>query len=801
MKQLTVALVLVLAFQAFELSGQGNSQQTAGNQRAANQSSNSTVVKGPRARRDPIGQEFRRAPMAESSRTIAIPLSTNLHIAFDVHLLRTHTAWAGEGLNVYGPPFHGGKSPFLCTYDGSPLWTMPPFCPWSSRILPANDQIERSPGSRFKGLSTEPGGVTLLYELAIGDGRTTEIKERPGRLALDNTNAVLRRFEVGPSTEDLWFCAHAEMGRFGPADAQRSSMLTIQRSNDVLLVAMRGWTNARWQTVERDVSYDVRLNVERKGAESDSDIVHSAGHQARAYLHIPAHPDPIVVEVASFVCGNAQEAAGWQEKLAKHFISVSAEVALDKNSTLPPASPEIFSGDKSIPRRTSGDEYYRIEHFPVPKEIALLATGMDWLPNGDLAVCTWSGEIYIVEHAQGPVETARYRRFARGLNEALGLKIVRGQMYVMQKSELTRVVDSDGNGEADLFETISDDWGYTGNYHAFAFGPVLDRENQFYAFLCGQRGRWDVPYVGWCVRINPERHQLEGFCSGLRAPNGFGTYGPDDDLFIADNQGNWVGACKLNHLQRGKFYGFPSGFPAPEADYKEPKSFAPPAVWFPRKLSPSTSGFVAANDSRFGPFQGQILIGDFQNAVVNRVFLEKVNGQWQGAVWPFAKGFLSGVNRLSMGSDGKLYVGGLKNSAWPAAGPKDYSLDRVTFSGKLPFEIKEARATPGGFELIFTEPADRDTAGNADNYDVAQYTYLYHQAYGSPEIDHDGKKDSSTSIKVTKAVLSADGLKVQLALEGCKAGYVTLIRGLDLKSADGKALWHDTLYYTLNQIP
>ena len=61
-----------------------------------------------------------------------------------------------------------------------------------------------------------------------------------------------------------------------------------------------------------------------------------------------------------------------------------------------------------------------------------------------------------------------------------------------------------------------------------------------------------------------------------------------------------------------------------------------------------------------------MLVGDFQNAVLTRVQLEKVNGEWQGAVWPFLKGFQSGVNRMVLGNDGRLYVGSGKVKAWAA---------------------------------------------------------------------------------------------------------------------------------------
>ena len=229
--------------------------------------------------------------------------------------------------------------------------------------------------------------------------------------------------------------------------------------------------------------------------------------------------------------------------------------------------------------------------------------------------------------------------------------------------------------------------------------------------------------------------------------------------------------------------------------------FDPPALWFPYKLARSASGLCEITDNRFGPFKGQLLVGDFQNAIVTRVQLEKVCGEWQGAVWPFLKGFQSGVNRLAMGPDGHLYVGSCKTVAWAANAPFSQGLERVSFTGKIPFEVKTVQAMPDGFNLTFTTPADPKAAGDADGYDIWQYKYKYHAQYGSPEFDHDGKRDSFSVVNVKKAEVSEDGLKVRLRLEGWKAGYVTAVRGLDVRSIAGEKLWHDTFYYTLNQIP
>jgi hypothetical protein len=269
------------------------------------------------------------------------------------------------------------------------------------------------------------------------------------------------------------------------------------------------------------------------------------------------------------------------------------------------------------------------------------------------------------------------------------------------------------------------------------------------------------------------------------------------DVFVTDNQGNWIGTCRLNHLQEGKFYGFPSSKPAMKKVHSA-EEVEPPVLWLPRALSPSASGIETIETDAFGPFKGQMLIGDFQNSILMRAFLEKVNGKWQGVVFPFAKGFLSGVNRLAMGPDGKLYVGGGKRT-WSTAAPKEYSLDRVSFTGKMPFEVSEVRALKDGFELRFTKSLELEPARDGENYLVKQFSYKYHEDYGSPEFDHEGKVGAS-EVKVEAAEVSADGRKVRLKLPNLKTGFVTSFQ-LAVNSAEDEDLRNDTFYYTLNEKP
>lgn len=399
----------------------------------------------------------------------------------------------------------------------------------------------------------------------------------------------------------------------------------------------------------------------------------------------------------------------------------------------------------------------------------------------------------------GSAEARHYRLLT--VLEPPGVVLEVGGLYVAQRGELTRIVDLDGDDRADLFETVSQGWGISGNYHEYAFGPKLDGQGRLWVTLCvgfcGQLGKSIVPWRGWAVIVHPDG-TIEPVCGGLRAPNGLGRNAAGD-MFYTDNQGDWVATCKLSHLERGDWHGHPSsrrwydpaGFDPPRGE----QDFKPPAVWFPYGRMGQSASDIMLDDTggRFGPFEGQLFVGDQTNASIMRVDLERVDGVYQGACFAFRSGLDCGVNRLRFGADGSLFAG-LTNRGWGGLGRRSWGLQRLVYTGVLPFEVLHMRAAAQGFTLEFTSAVDPDTASRPESYELTSFTYHRVEKYGSPEVDHQRHR-------ITRAAVSDDRRSVALTVQGLREGYVHELHLAGVRSAGGQPLLHDQAYYTLNVIP
>lgn len=458
-------------------------------------------------------------------------------------------------------------------------------------------------------------------------------------------------------------------------------------------------------------------------------------------------------------------------------------------------------------------EHYEITPYPFPADMVLEGAGIDVLPDGRLVVSTRRGELWLVDGAFGDdFSQARFTLFATGLHEPLSVFFDNGWFYVTERTGITRARDTDGDNRADESEIITDQFGVTGNFHEYAFSSHPDRNGNIWVSLClTGASTSEVPWRGWVVRVTPEG-KIIPTAAGVRSPGGIG-FNADGECFFTDNQGDWNGTSSLKHVVPGSFQGAPPSLvwwdragPNFGAKPLEPSTgriltdrladptFIPPAVLIPHnRAGRSPTAIVFDRSGKFGPFGRQLFVAEHTFSQITRISLEKVNGLYQGAVFPFISGLESGPIGMTFAPDGSLIVTGSARG-WGAKGGKSFHFERIRWRGKTPFEPLEIRAQPDGFVVTFTEPVDPATAADPASYAVEAWTYLHSPAYGSEEMDR-------VIPTVTQSTVSADGLSVRLVVTPLTRGHVHELRLDGVRNRRGESLVHPIGWYTLNEIP
>lgn len=467
-----------------------------------------------------------------------------------------------------------------------------------------------------------------------------------------------------------------------------------------------------------------------------------------------------------------------------------------------------------VPLNAREAEYYTIADIVPPASNVMEPGSFVELPDGRMAIGTRRGEVYFVTGAEDLIPNPKYKLFASGMTEVLGLAWRDGQLYAIQQGEITRLVDSTGSGRVDRYETLSDAWGWGGE-HEYTYGAGFDRDGAIWTVHC-LTGSYTSEHLfrGWAMR-----HFLDGrsepMCSGIRSPGGI-AISPAGDAFYTDNQGTWNGACCIKHLKPGGFMGNPNGNkwydqapnmgPRPaeptggdkgriHLDAERIPQFVPPAVIFPyKKMGQSATAILFdRSQGKFGPFAGQCFVPDYTLSIVMRADMEKINGVFQGACFPFRQGFSTGLINGILTEKGHLFTGGA-NRGWPSRGIAPAALQRLDWTGKMPFEILTMRVHPTGFNLRFTAPIDPHTAANPKSYSLETFTHYYHAGYGSPELE-------PAAQQIVSATPTADGLEVHLIVDKLVKGHIHELHLPGLRDKSAQPLLHDVAYYTLNQIP
>ena len=436
---------------------------------------------------------------------------------------------------------------------------------------------------------------------------------------------------------------------------------------------------------------------------------------------------------------------------------------------------------------------YRAIAYPRPRTI----TGEDLLMPGAIAVHPLDGRVFVASMKNGEIFVLRdpadngvgahFDNYAGGLfQETYSMLAEKDGLYVLHRRNLTRI--SETGGVADRFDRVcalphgiidSYDYGYglvrdkTGAF-VYTFAPYADRK---------------LPGAGSALRMVPGE-KPEEIAFGFRNPLGWCT-GPEGEIFYTDNQGEWVATNKLSHIVKGRYYGFPIA----EKKEHETNPYCHPALWVPYSWARSING-VAWNNTgdKFGPFAGQFFMAELMyGGAIIRGCLEKVNGEYQGACFPFWGKGLLGPLTLAFDPKGRLFVGGITEPGWMAQ-PDRGALFRIDYAGETPFEIQSIHVLPQGFRLNFTLPIEPKSSTAAAAYVIEHYRYEYTGAYGSPELE-------STLLSIDKIELAPDARSVDLHTGVLIKDRVYMINASGVKSAKGDMLVSPVGAYTLNEIP
>lgn len=455
----------------------------------------------------------------------------------------------------------------------------------------------------------------------------------------------------------------------------------------------------------------------------------------------------------------------------------------------------------------SGDGPYVVDTLTTPLENPwdswMRFGGLDFFSDGRAALCTWSGDVWIVSGIDDKLERLKWKRFAAGMFQPLGLRIVDDQIYVLGRDQITRLHDLNDDAEADFYENFNNDCIVTSSFHEFALDLQTDSRGNFYfakggPVRPGGRGWQQITDHNGCVlKVSNDGSKFEVFATGVRAPNGMGV-GPNDEITVSDNEGTWTPTCRLSFVNKGDFLGVVDLAHATT----QPADYKPPIVWLSHKETDNSSGGQAwVPDDRWGPFKGRMLHTSYGKADLFLVSTDRVDGIDQGGAIKFPNlSFDTGIMRPRFRPlDGQLYIAGL--AAWQTRGAKDGALHRVRYTGKpvrMPSAIRVV--SPTEVEITFTTPLDPQTAADPDSYSVEQWNYIWSKEYGSPEVSVDDPTKSQHDPAAVESVsISEDRRSVTLTIPSLRPVMTQKI-SLKVDSADGVEMEYD-VYHTINRVP
>ncbi len=724
----------------------------------------------------------RRSVLDLKVRMLTLKFGKDKYAAYDLQSPGLYKVWRG-GVVWSGANFNNLKQLQPESYGNSYLEEEP-----YHFMIRKPDGSEDSLQLRFDGYTLLEEGIQIHYSVAGEDYDWLQIDETPV-FEVDDRMKFVRRYEFtehvgytliidGIAVDDMHFEQEYQLETLPPVSYPQNEV--IARTSYYWLETTGCNTCHDMDVTMVGPSYKAIAARYDRSEETVKELIEkvkSGGSGNWGEAIMISHPQLAEADIDRMV----RDILSLDPEGSASPRTVSAD-DLEEKKTVPGFGSSLTDVHPAFDLQTIRPEWFK------PRVGAMAFT-----EDGRLLVSTWDsiGSVFSIDGVEtGDTSQIEIREIASGLAEPLGMEVVGEDVFVMQKQELTQLIDHNGDLIIDEYRSICADFDVTSDFHEFAYDiEYLD------GYLYGTLGiamRLMTTELQPLDRGSAFKVDLDGdleiIARGLRQPNGIGI-GVDNQLFVTENQGRWVPACKLIHLREGDFHGCVQR----QGSRFDGLEMVPPSVWLPQDEignSPSEPFLLTE-----GPYAGQMAFGEVSHGGMNRVYLEKVDGAYQGCVFRFCQGLEAGINRIVRGPDDALYLGGVGMvGGWTHKGAQ-YGLQKLVYNGEIPFEMLAVRSTQTGFDIEFTRPVSVDISPAEIPLQVSQWSYEPTANYGGPKLDQH-------TLQIAAAEFSQDRKKLRLEIEDLKVGYVVYFSfSPAFRSEKDEKLWSGEAWYTLNAIP
>ena len=375
------------------------------------------------------------------------------------------------------------------------------------------------------------------------------------------------------------------------------------------------------------------------------------------------------------------------------------------------------------------------------------------------AVCTWMGDVWLVDGVSGDLKELKWRRICSGLFQPLGLKIIDGVIHVTCRDQIARLHDLNGDLETDWIECFNNDHQVTEHFHEFAMGLQVDGNgNLYYAKSARHAKPALVPHHGTLLRVSPDGKRTDIVATGFRAANGV-CLNPDGTWIVTDQEGHWNPKNRINYVKEGGFYGNMMGYH--DVEDTSDSAMQQPLAWITNAFDRSPAELLwVPEDGNWGELNGKLLNLSYGYGMAYLVPHEVIEGQAQGGLCAFPIDRLpTGIHRGRFHPETKdLFAAGM--FAWAGSQRGDGGLYRIRKTDNPAYMPTQLEARKKKIRIRFSEKLPLK-----GTFQVSSWSLKRTRSYGSKHYDTKKLEVAGYAIKKDWLELDVPGLAPTWCME------------------------------------